>query len=165
MPGRPTKLTPAVTDKIVSILRSGSSRADAAVFAGVCRRTVEDWMTQGAGGSAKPALKEFSRRVLEAEISAKIEMVAVITKAAREGDWKAALAFLQCRYGAEWGAKSHLTTNAKVTHQQGGDVPWEELGEAMAAYPEAKAAFSEVLKRAQERQKAQIENKGAGDGD
>lgn len=100
-PGRPSKLTPEVEDKLLTALRAGNFRGPSAFYAGVSMRALQEWM---AAGKRDPK-SDFGRLralVLQAEKGAEIAHVANIAKAAREGDWKAAAWWLERKASARW---------------------------------------------------------------
>jgi hypothetical protein len=104
--GRPTKLTPAIEERVLHAIKLGASRADAAQFAGIGERTLREWMRLGADEAEGPHAA-LRARVLEAEGQVKVTLVGCVLKAA-VSDWRAALALLQCRHPTEFGDKSVL---------------------------------------------------------
>lgn len=85
--GRPTKMTPEVLGSITGSLSSGNTRKASAAIAGISESTFQNWLKDPA----------FLASVLKAESVAVIGMVAVIHKAAKKGDWKAAAWWLERR--------------------------------------------------------------------
>jgi hypothetical protein len=85
-----------IQDKILTYLRGGATRRDAAAASGVSRDTLRHWMQENSA---------FSALVEEAEGECGALMAARLTAEARrsDGDWKAALAWLQRRRRDEWG--------------------------------------------------------------
>ncbi|HEX5031954.1 MAG TPA: hypothetical protein VFX78_10925 [Candidatus Eisenbacteria bacterium] len=104
--GRPTRLTPAVEERILHAIKLGSSRADAAQFARVGERTLREWLRLGAEEVEGPHAT-LRARVLEAEANVRVALTGSIVKAGVR-DWRAALAFLQCRHPSEYAEKSIL---------------------------------------------------------
>jgi hypothetical protein len=100
-PGRPSKLTPAVRDRLLQALRAGNFRKPAAFYAGIGMRTLQEWMRAGLEQPAG-AFGEFRASVLEAERGAEIVMVANIASAAKK-DWKAAAWWLERKANERWG--------------------------------------------------------------
>ncbi len=113
--GRPCKLTPEVQEKILNALILGSCRRDAAQFASVDKATLRRWLARGAE-EQESLYAELRRAVHEAESRAKITAVGCITKAVREGDWRAAAWFLACKWPAEFCAKSPLFLVAGIEY-------------------------------------------------
>lgn len=108
-PGRPSKLTPEVTEKVLVALRAGNWRQVAAEYAGISSRTFRDWMAAGATEPKSPE-GEFRRQVVEAEKSAEMRMVALVMKAA-VGDAKHAEWWLERKANRRWGRKDRLETS------------------------------------------------------
>ena len=111
--GRPSKLTPEVQEKIVNALILGSYRADAAQFAGVDKATLRRWLVRGAQ-EKDSFYAAFRDAVLEAESRSKVTAIGCVTKAVRDGDWRAAAWFLERKWPAEFCAKSQLFLVAKA---------------------------------------------------
>jgi hypothetical protein len=84
-----------IQEKILTYLRGGATRQDAAAASGITYETLRIWMQESA----------FSVSVTMAEGECGALMAARLTAEARrsDGDWKAALAWLQRRRRDEWG--------------------------------------------------------------
>jgi hypothetical protein len=103
---RPTKLTPAVTEKVVRGLQMGLTYRLAAQYAGIHYDTLREWTKQGEAdleSENHTAFSEFSDQVKLAEAEAAMNMQTVIQAAALKGDWKAAAWKLERRYPQEYG--------------------------------------------------------------
>jgi len=105
--GRPSKLTPEIQEKIVQALVLGNHRQDAAAYAGIDATTFRRWLIRGLQEKEGPHA-EFRQAVLEAEARAKITAMGCITKAARDGDWKAAAWWLQKLFPHQFSEQSQL---------------------------------------------------------
>ena len=115
-PGRPTKLTPEVRDKIVQALGLGNYRQDAAAFARVGVATLRRWLARGV----REKEGEYARlydAVTESEARCKITAMGCITKAARDGDWRAGAWYLQRKYPHQFSEQSQLFLFAKAFEQ------------------------------------------------
>lgn len=144
--GRPSKLTPEVQEKILHSIRLGSSRPDAALFAGVGERTLREWMRLGTEEPDGP-FGALRAKVTEAEIHVKVTLVGCVLKAA-VSDWRAALALLQCRHPAEFGdkgvlflVKHALAEMQKAAEEAGVSLPenaWEQAWATVARQLAAK---------------------------
>jgi len=115
MAGRPTKFTPETQDAIIKALIIGATYKDAAEAAGVDYDTFNNWMKQGAA-SKRGVFFEFFGLVRRTEAQARNHYLAVIAKAAHDGDWRAALEYLKRRDRATWG------DNVQVTGKDGGPI-------------------------------------------
>lgn len=105
--GRPTDLTPPVREKILQALSLGNSRKQAAAFAGIGESTFRRWLQRGRE-EPEGVFREFRESVLEAEARAQIAAMACVTKAIRDGDWKAAAWMLERRVPEQFAPRSRL---------------------------------------------------------
>jgi hypothetical protein len=110
---RPTKLTPEIQEIILKAIDIGATYKDAAEAAGINYDTFNNWMKRGAKASSGEFF-EFFGAVSRSQASARLKYLSVITKAAMDGDWRAALEYLKRRDREHWG------DNLEVKH--GGDV-------------------------------------------
>ncbi len=113
LPGRPTKLTPAVQERLIQALAIGNHRKVAADYAGVDEKTVRRWMARGIEEPNGPcgALRDAVR---QAESKAQIMAQGCITQAARNGDWRAAAWFLERRVPERFSPNSRLFDPVRV---------------------------------------------------
>lgn len=106
--GRRTELTPAVQELICRAIESGSTKNDAAQFAGIGYSTFFSWVSKGE--KAKSGIyKEFVEALARSEAKCRVMMVNTIAKAANDGDWRAALEYLKRRDRANWGDQVAVT--------------------------------------------------------
>ncbi len=115
-PGRPTKLTPKIQERIIQAISLGNYRKDAAAFAGVDPATVHRWMVRGAN-EPQSEYGTFRRAVQEAEARSKVAAMGCVTKAARDGDWKAASWWLSRKYPHQYSDRSQLFLISKAFEQ------------------------------------------------
>ena len=115
-PGRPTKLTPEVHDKIIQALTLGNYRQDAAAFARVGAATLRRWLARGAREKEGKYARLYEA-VTESEARAKITMMGCITKAARDGDWRAGAWYLQRKYPHQFSEQCQLFLIQKTFEQ------------------------------------------------
>jgi hypothetical protein len=104
---RPTTFSQDVADKLVVMLRAGNYLHVAVAAAGVPMTTFKDWLRKGRS----PLLVdlpfvEFRERVESARAEGEARMVAVIARAAQDGDWRAALSLLEREFPERWGPVS-----------------------------------------------------------
>lgn len=121
--GRPTKLSPEVLTRIENAIRSGAPAQVAAASAGIHRSTFLDWLRQGNVILAEYAweldaipdnhpergLAEFSDIVEKAQADWELAMNAIVTKAAKEGAWQAAMTHLERRRPGQYGRHDRVT--------------------------------------------------------
>jgi hypothetical protein len=99
--GRPSKLTESHMEKLIEALRSGAYRIDASRAAGIHYNTLMAWEKKGEDEQSGENV-EFLDALRKAEAEAVITNVEVITRAAQDGDWKAAAWFLEHKYPDKW---------------------------------------------------------------
>jgi len=146
--GRPSKLTPAIHDKIVGAVRMGNYRRAAGAYAGIGETTLTTWMKRGKA-SPRSVHGRFRAAVLEAEAAAEIEAVGFIRKAA-QGDWKAALAWLERKRPDHWLRQERLRVVDETPGGQGFDPVGarrlvEVLGRRLAASGEDSGLLAGIL--------------------
>ncbi len=94
-PGKPTTLTPEVQEAICKYIRSGASVPKAAVAAGVSVNTVKSWRREGRAG--KQPFKDFLEACDHAFAVCCTGMAGAVTNAAKKGDSRAAMWWLNHR--------------------------------------------------------------------
>jgi hypothetical protein len=102
--GRKSTLTDEITERIVSVLRSGGYAQAAAAAAGVPVRTYNHWLERGdpEGTSKNDApYREFREKVERAIAEGEAVTVGLISRAALK-DWKAAAWLLERRHPDRW---------------------------------------------------------------
>lgn len=117
---RPTKYTPERTAKILEALEAGTSRRGAAEFAGIDEKTLITWMRR---------YSSFSSAVKEAEAGVEVRASRAINTAFADGDWRAALSWLERRRHADWGKVDRVELEVKrvaatIAASTGADPDW-----------------------------------------
>jgi hypothetical protein len=97
---------------ILKALSIGATYKDSAEAAGVDYASFNSWMKRGEADGAGKFYK-FFQAVRRTEAETRVKFVSVITKAASDGEWKAALEYLKRRDRANWG------DSAAVEHSGG----------------------------------------------
>ncbi len=111
-PGRPSKLTPEVQEKICRALRGGNFRSTAAWYAGISPRTLQAWMAEGETNPDSPE-GNFCAAVIESEKGAEIDAVETII-AAGKSDPKHFQWWLSHRHSARWAEKKNVKMSGSV---------------------------------------------------
>ena len=106
--GAPTKYTPETVATILEALAEGNTKEDAATVAGVTYTTMRTW---------ELADPEFLSAVQKAIASARREMVRIVTKIAKEGNWQAAMTFLERRDPEHWGRKDRVSLSVDLNRE------------------------------------------------
>ncbi|MGZ6372703.1 MAG: hypothetical protein ACXWL8_04835, partial [Candidatus Limnocylindria bacterium] len=98
---RPSKLTPERRKAIIDMIGYGVFAETAARAAGISPSTYYLWLQRGNAGEAP--FSEFSDAVRAREAAVEVEAVSVLKAAAEDGDWRAAMRFLERRFPSRWG--------------------------------------------------------------
>jgi len=112
---RPTKLTPEAHAAIVNAVSKGATRKDAAGAAGVDYTTFLNWMQKGEEAKSG-AFFQFFNEVSKAESDIRIKFASTFAAAAKDGDWRAAQAYLRMRDPENW------IERQEVTGKDGGEI-------------------------------------------
>lgn len=131
--GRPTVLTPEVTDTILTLVRAGNYLEVAAAAAGVSRDSLFEWLKRGArerrsvtdGKRQKPRKSEqpfvdFSDALQKARGTSEAADLEVIRRAAVK-NWQAAAWRLERKHPQRWGRRERH----EITGKDGGPVKSE----------------------------------------
>lgn len=101
---RPSKFTQATVDRLLQAVRLGATYELAAKSAGITYHTFNNWhqgvFPRGADSNLK---MEFLDGLTRAEGEGALQWLAVINRAAKDGDWRAAMTLLERRYPREYG--------------------------------------------------------------
>jgi hypothetical protein len=119
---------------IVDLIRAGMRPGMAAQAAGISKSAVSGWVKRGSEeqwrieqGEAPTKLEapylEFVQSMMKAEAEAQAGLVVSWFREARQGDWKAAQAFLAQRWPDEWGDSN--TLKVELTGLGGGAIQTE----------------------------------------
>lgn len=121
--GRPTKLTPAITKKIVKALKAGATHDLAALYAGISRTTFYDWKARGEAGEED--FSDFSDAIALAEGKGAVELLEKIKLATKDPkEWRAGAWLLERRYPEQYG-KQQLD----IKHSGSVGLSWEQMFE------------------------------------
>lgn len=139
--GRPTKLTPFVKKRLLEAALEGASYRDAAEYAGISEDTLRVWRQEN---------EAFATEFRQAEGTAAINRCRTLKKCSDEGDWRAALSWLERRRAAEWSPKQTI----EATGKDGGPIRHEHGLTVNAA--DCTAEELELLERLALRQMARL---------
>jgi hypothetical protein len=130
---RPSKLTPALQQKVCDAVRVGNGFDVAAGFAGIDKTTFHRWMKRGARAT-RGLYRDFYLAVQKASSDAETRALAIVNKAAPE-DWRAAAWFLERKSPERWGRREHheVDANIKGTVKVTADDAVAELTRLLAA--------------------------------
>ena len=100
--GRPSKLTPETTKKLIDAIKIGATYEHASQYAGISYPTLRRWMVAGEKAN-KGEYHDFYNSVKKAESDAVVISLAEIKKAVQDGTWQAAAWLLERRYPNDYG--------------------------------------------------------------
>jgi hypothetical protein len=138
---------------IVDLIRAGMRPSMAAQASGISKSTVSGWVKRGSeeiwniekGEEPKELEKpylEFVQGMMKAEAEAQAGLVVSWFREARQGDWKAAQAFLAKRWPDEWGDSN--TLKVELSGVGGGPIQ-AEMQHSVIEDEERKRAVLEAL--------------------
>jgi transposase len=113
---RPTKLTPAVQERVLQAIRAGNYAEVACRAAGIAPSTYYRWLERGER-EPDGSYARFAEAVRLAEAEAEVHAVALVRRAMSD-DWRAALAYLERRHPGRW--RKHTST--ELTGANGGPI-------------------------------------------
>lgn len=108
--GRPQKLDAEVQKKIIAAVKAGAFIETAAISAGICRATFQNWLRKGEA-QKNGIYRDFFDAVNEAFADVSIKDIGLIGLAA-ERDWRAAAYRLEKRMPKEYGDRSRVELSA-----------------------------------------------------
>lgn len=108
---RKRKLTKELIKETYKLVAAGNYDKDVYPILGIDKSTWYRWLSEGE--TAKSGLKkEFYDTVKKAEKDAIVRNVALIQRAAQEGNWQAAAWWLERKYFEDWGRKDKVDLSA-----------------------------------------------------
>ena len=108
---RKRKLTKELIKEAYKLVAAGNYDKDVYPILGIDKSTWYRWLSEGE--TAKSGLKrEFYDTVKKAEKDAIARNVALIQRAAQEGNWQAAAWWLERKYFEDWGRKDKVDLSA-----------------------------------------------------
>ena len=113
--GRPSKLTPDVSKRIIDSVRAGNYLETSAAFAGVSKVTLFNWMKRG-NAQKTGKYREFLTSIEKALAEAEMRDVQTISKAS-EKNWQAAAWRLERKFPARWGRKMEVGSIGSIPDQ------------------------------------------------
>lgn len=130
--GRPTKLSPEVTEKICAAIRVGCYMETAAANAGIHKDTLYAWLKSGANDES-PEHVAFSDSVQKALAEAEVTAVERINAAGAE-QWQALAWRLERRFPDRWGRRDRVENTVNLNVQDKAQLAAE--GQALGLTPE-----------------------------
>lgn len=118
--GRRSRLTPELQATVVDLLKAGNYVETACAYVNINPSTYHRWIERGET-NPDSAYGEFARACAQARAHAEVQSVLVVRKAARDGNWQAAMTWLERSFPQRWGR----SMRAEVTGPNGGPVSLE----------------------------------------
>jgi hypothetical protein len=115
--GRPTRLTRALADAIVSALERGAYRSEAAAAAGLHRGTIASWVERGEADleqEQRTEFADFAVAATRAEAQAELAALNEVRREGSFGDWRAAAWFLERRHPSRWRRRDTIDHSGEV---------------------------------------------------
>ena len=111
--GRKHKLDKDGVMRAVQLKKGGAANKDIAAALGVCPQTFSRWINQPKTENQRELCEELKR----ADAESKNALLAIIAKAAKETDWKAAAFLLERKYPAEYARQDRIQAQVEQTTQ------------------------------------------------
>lgn len=118
------KLTPELSQEICKYIKQGLSNRTAADCAGITESTFYSYIRQGEADLEKQKttiFSQFLQSLKKAESAHKLGRLAVIRRAADEGNWQAAAWELERRYRDDYG-RNAVDARVELSGKDGGPV-------------------------------------------
>ena len=107
------KLTEQLIEDAAKLIEAGNYQKHVAQALGVDESTWYRWLREGEQSEDENDLKyKFYQSIKKAEARAIARNVALIQRAAQEGNWQAAAWWLERKFPSEWGKKDKLDIGA-----------------------------------------------------
>lgn len=138
VPGRPSKLTPVITQQVVEAVLEGNYRETAAQMIGVSKRTLYNWIARGeehVDSDRVPPSEALYVDFLHALKSAEAYAESLLLRHASSGGfgWQAPMTVLERKYPDRWGRRdTHKVEHSGSVKHDLQSMPVSEL-EALAS--------------------------------
>jgi len=127
-------------EELIEALRSGSYRIDACRAAGIHYNTLLSWEKKGESQTSGEYV-DFLDALRRAEAEAVVSNVEVITRAAQDGDWRAAAWFLEHKYPDKWSRLEKRAVEADDIPDKNKDVVAKRIAEYWAEVERRRLRF------------------------
>jgi len=118
MPGRKTKLTPEIQERIVSACKLGMPDEYVARLAGISNKTLQRWKQRGELGKSAE-FRKFNLLIGEARSDVMQNALFVVNRAAIEGrEYRAATWLLEKLFPEHFGKKANSNEEKKTLHEK-----------------------------------------------
>lgn len=125
--GAPTKCTEELIEEVSNLLQMGNYVQTACAVVGISERTFYNWRNwaeeelerREAGEKPDPSKDifiSFLQAVTRASAKAEAAAVVAIRRGFTDGDWRAAVEFLERRHPGRWGRRRHVHHTGQIEH-------------------------------------------------
>jgi hypothetical protein len=119
--GTVTKLTPELQEKVIALIKGGNYMDTAAACVGICKRTMYNWLRDGARDNVAGVDSDYARfqaAVMQAEGEYEAARVLRITKSAQDGNAMLDVIMLSKQFPKRWGN----TSKVELSGPDGGPI-------------------------------------------
>ncbi|MBS1983804.1 MAG: hypothetical protein JST16_06505 [Bdellovibrionales bacterium] len=106
--GTSPKLTAKVIERIAASIRSGCYVETAVALEGLSKQSFYRWLKQAESDDATELTQKLSDAVKKAMAAAELRDLAVIDRAAQQGEWTAAAWRLERKHPERWGRQARI---------------------------------------------------------
>ena len=147
-PGRPSKLTPELKERLLKAIRLGSTFETACQSTGISYRAFRLWMNKGENASSGEYF-HFFQEVTRAIADAEMLLLSRI-HAASQSDWRAASWVMERRWPERWSNTQRIEVQVSQRLEQQFDLFFESLLSDVVLDTEAKRRVLEIASELKE---------------
>lgn len=126
---RPTKLTPALTDRICELIEVGMPYHLVCDAVGIVESTFYDWIEKGTQSTTKKEFSEFSKRVNQSKAKVVEQYLQRLDGYSKNGSVYATTWFLERRCPEDFGRKDKLDMKAEHSGEVSINFIVKDMGE------------------------------------
>ena len=113
--GRHGKLTPELQETILKYIEAGNYAKHACQAVGISEKTYYEWLKKGENAKRTTnRYGEFSKSIKESQAKAIIRNVTIVNKAAKDGDWKAAMTWLERTQPEHYSRREYISQDINM---------------------------------------------------
>ena len=154
-PGRPTKLTPDLQQRVVTLIQGGNYMETAAAAVGICKASLYKWLKRGARSNSG-IYRSFVDAVEKAAAEAEMRDVIRIDQAIEQGVWQAAAWRLERKHFERWGRRERR----EITGPGGGPIQSEQRvrPDLSSLTPQERVQLATLLQKAKPAEAQPVES-------
>lgn len=128
-----TKLTPALEEEIINLIKAGNYAKDACLAVGIDESTYYRWIRNGKKAKSGKQY-QFHQSIQKARAYARALKLEKVNDAIDDGSWQAAAWWLERTDPKHWGRKSRMELEGQVDSKVQGEI--EHTGKVKAVLPD-----------------------------